>query len=177
MHHRRAFPTSDAGAIRRDGSDDNSSTCKARPQPLTKGRDDLDDELPELVYEEALAVELTLRRIPFVRQPPVRVCYKGQSVGFGRPDFIVDKLLVVEIKAVSQLATVHQAQVISYLKALGTELGLLLNFRGATMRSGVKRVVWGQPSAAPLRQPEALDESCDVDHGLDQATDDTQLPL
>ena len=56
---------------------------------------------PESVYEEALAVEFSLRRIPFVRQPAVEVTYKGVDVGQGRPDFIVGDRLIVEIKAVT----------------------------------------------------------------------------
>ena len=96
----------------------------------------------ECVYEESLAIELGLRAIPFVRQIPLPVIYKGHRVGEGRADFLVDGALVVEIKAVQQLAGVHSAQVISYLKAGGFHLGLLLNFREAVMRRGIKRVVW-----------------------------------
>lgn len=95
----------------------------------------------ESVYEQALAVEFKLREIPFAQQPEIQVCYKGQIVGHGRPDFIADNLLVVEIKAVAALTPIHQAQVISYLKALESHLGLLLNFKEVTMRQGIKRVV------------------------------------
>lgn len=96
----------------------------------------------EAVYEEALAVELELREVPFVRQPPVQIRYKGRLVGQGRPDFLIGGALVVEIKAVAALAPVHQAQLISYLKAFGTQLGLLLNFKETAMRHGIRRVVW-----------------------------------
>ena len=57
----------------------------------------------EVIYEEALAVEFHLRQIPFERQPSVKVTYKGHLVGNGRPDFIVGRSLVVEVKAVTQL--------------------------------------------------------------------------
>jgi len=97
---------------------------------------------PEAVYEEALAVELRLREVPFDRQVPLQVSYKGHVVGEGRADFVVGESLVVEIKAVRQLTDVHTAQVISYLKAGDFHLGLLLNFREAVLRRGVKRVVW-----------------------------------
>ena len=125
----------------------------------------------ELVYEEALAMELGLRGVPFLRQPPVRVRYKGRTVGIGRPDFIVGNCLVVEIKAVAQLATVHQAQVISYLRALDTRLGLLLNFRQASMRSGIKRVVWSGPVMFSTGQQQAHEvyETHEADHGLLEA--------
>lgn len=98
----------------------------------------------EAVYEEALAIEFRLRAISFERQPRVAVRYKGQEVGDGRPDFVVGDStpIIVEVKAVTQLAMVHRAQVISYLKALCCPLGLLLNFKESTMRGGVKRVVW-----------------------------------
>ena len=86
----------------------------------------------EGVYEEALAIEFELRGVPFVRQPTVEVVYKGHSVGHGRPDFIVGGHLVVEIKAIPALGPAHQAQVISYLRALRSELGLLLNFKEPT---------------------------------------------
>lgn len=95
----------------------------------------------EAVYEEAISVEFRLRGLGFERQPAIGVTYKGHAVGAGRPDFIVGEKLVVEIKAVKQLLPVHDAQVISYLKAHKTALGLLLNFRESTMRRGIKRVV------------------------------------
>ena len=96
----------------------------------------------EAVYEEALAIEFRLRAIPFARQYPLRVSYKGYEVGEGRADFVVGESLVVEVKAVRQLMGAHSAQVISYLKAGSFHLGLLLNFRDAVMRRGVKRVIW-----------------------------------
>lgn len=98
----------------------------------------------EAVYEEALAIEFQLREIPFSRQCALPVRYKDREVGEGRADFVVGRALVVEIKAVQGLSDVHAAQVISYLKAGDFQLGLLLNFREAAMRRGVKRVVLSQ---------------------------------
>ncbi len=96
----------------------------------------------ESVYEEALAFELDLRGIPYVRQRPISVGYKGREVGEGRPDFFVEDQLVVEVKAVVALAPIHQAQVISYLKAAGQQLALLLNFKVYRLKDGgIKRVV------------------------------------
>lgn len=103
---------------------------------------------PEGVYEEALGVELSLRNIPFVRQQVVQVLYKGVQVGEGRVDLLVGGRLVVEIKTVDALIPVHRAQVISYLKALGQPLGLLLNFRAALLRDGLERVVYTAPSSS-----------------------------
>ena len=98
----------------------------------------------ESVYEEALAVELTLRGVPFVRQIPIPVQYKGQSVGQARLDFLVDGALVVELKAVDALAPVHKAQVISYLKATGNQLGLLMNFNVPVLSQGIQRIIFSK---------------------------------
>ena len=95
----------------------------------------------ESVYEAALSIELGLRGIPFKRQVPVRVDYKGRNVGEARLDFLVGDALTVELKAVDALCPVHLAQVISYLKATGNELGLLINFSVAVLKDGIKRVV------------------------------------
>jgi GxxExxY protein len=82
----------------------------------------------EAVYQKAMEVELRLRDIPFTPQSPVDVAYKGCSVGQGFIDVFVADCLVVEFKAVDNLAPIHKAQVISYLKATGCRLGLLINF-------------------------------------------------
>ena len=111
----------------------------------------------ELVYEEALAVEFQLREIPFERQPPLRVTYKGHRVGDGRPDFVVGGSLIVEVKAVTQLLPVHSAQVLSYLKASRSQLGLLLNFKEAMMRKGVRRIVLGTAGVLRERHESAYD--------------------
>lgn len=95
----------------------------------------------ESVYQEALAVEFRLRGIPFVEQHPTAVLYKGAKVGDGRADFHVANQLVVEIKAVEKLAPLHTAQIISYLKALDQPLGLLINFKVAVLKHGIRRVV------------------------------------
>jgi GxxExxY protein len=95
----------------------------------------------EGVYQAALEVELKLRGIPFEPQRPVGITYKGHPVGDGQLDFLVDELLVVELKAVDELADVHKAQVISYLKATKLHLGLLINFNATVLKNGVKRVI------------------------------------
>ena len=95
----------------------------------------------ESVYEEALCIELELRQIPFVRQASIAVDYKGRSVGEGRVDILVDDTVVVELKAVDALLPVHTAQIISYLKALKTDLGLLINFKVPMLKDGIKRIV------------------------------------
>ncbi len=95
----------------------------------------------ESVYEEALCLELELRGIPFARQAPVSVAYKGHAIGAGRVDLLVDNAIVIELKAVEEVAPIHNAQVISYLKATGCHLGLLINFNAATLTAGLKRII------------------------------------
>jgi len=95
----------------------------------------------ESVYEEALVIELALRGIPFERQKPVPVSYKERNVGEGRVDLLVGSELLVELKAVEALAAIHKAQVISYLKATGLHLGLLINFNVPILRAGIQRIV------------------------------------
>ena len=99
----------------------------------------------ESLYEEALAIEMKVRGIAHVRQPPISVKYKGHAIGEGRADFLVGGEWLVELKAVDQLAPIHKAQVISYLKAMQLRLGLLVNFNVAVLRDGVQRVVLSAP--------------------------------
>jgi len=87
----------------------------------------------EGVYEEALAHELELCCMPFERQKVVTVHYKGYIVGTHRLDLVVDRKILLELKAVSALNDVFKQQVLSYLKSTGLKLGILINF-------GVKRV-------------------------------------
>ena len=100
----------------------------------------------ESVYESALAVEFGLRGISFERQVAFRVEYKGHEVGEGRMDLFVERCLVVELKAVDRFTEVHVAQTISYLKATGHPLALLIKFNVPVLLRGVKRVVRNPPS-------------------------------
>jgi len=93
------------------------------------------------VYEEALARELRYREVPFRRQLPIGVSYKGELIDEARLDLLVDECLIVEVKAVDQLAPIHKAQVISYLRATTLQLGLLLNFNVPQLLQGMKRIV------------------------------------
>jgi GxxExxY protein len=95
----------------------------------------------EDVYEEALCVELRLRQIAFVQQKAVKVEYKGEYVGEGRLDLLVGDRLVVELKAVKAVAPIEVARVISYLKATGRQLALLVNFHVPTLKDGIQRIV------------------------------------
>jgi GxxExxY protein len=95
----------------------------------------------ESVYQNALCYELDLRHIRYVSQAPVSVTYKGHSVGEGRIDILVEKRLVVELKAVEAYEAIHHAQVISYLKATNLFLGLLINFNMPILKDGIRRII------------------------------------
>jgi GxxExxY protein len=96
---------------------------------------------PENLYEEALCYELELRRIPFRRQVPVTIYYKGREVGKSWLDLVVGKRLIVELKAVEKLADVHIGQCNAYLAAMKLQLALLMNFNVELLKPGLKRVV------------------------------------
>ncbi|HUS30351.1 MAG TPA: GxxExxY protein [Kofleriaceae bacterium] len=96
----------------------------------------------ESVYEEAMAIELATRSIRFERQVAVPVMYKGHVVANHRLDLLIDSCVIVELKAVTALEPVHAAQVISYLKATGVQVGLLVNFNVPLLKNGIRRFVW-----------------------------------
>jgi GxxExxY protein len=83
----------------------------------------------EAVYQECLSIEFTEQDVPFVEKPRLRLDYKTRELNQTyEPDFLCFEEIIVEIKAVKQLADEHRAQVINYLKATGKQLGLLVNF-------------------------------------------------
>ena len=97
--------------------------------------------LDEGSYSAALAIEFRLRDIPFVREVVVDIPYKGEIVGKRRLDFIVGGRLIAELKVVVELTELHKAQVRTYLKITGLELGLLMNFETAVLKDGIKRII------------------------------------
>ena len=102
----------------------------------------------ENVYSDALEVELKLRGIAYERDAPVFVNYKGHQVGKGYIDFLIDGVLVIELKVVECILSVHRAQVISYLKARGLQLGIILNFNHTHLRQGIKRIIRSESTSA-----------------------------
>jgi GxxExxY protein len=96
----------------------------------------------ENVYEEAACIEFAKQGIPYARQVKVTVEYDGKVIGEGRIDLLVDKKIIIEIKAVDTLAPIHQAQIMSYLRMTGLELGLLVNFNVPILKYGIKRIIW-----------------------------------
>lgn len=88
-----------------------------------------------------MCIELTARGIPFEIDKRVVVRYRNQPVGLQKIDLVVGDVIIVELKAVAALATVHDQQVLSYMRATGLRAGLLVNFGGATLREGLRRFV------------------------------------
>ena len=97
--------------------------------------------LLESVYESALCVELEMRGLPFTRQAGVPLLYKGRLISEHRPDLVVDSAVIVEVKSVERLDPIHVAQVLTYLRVTGIRVGLLLNFKCAVMKHGIRRVI------------------------------------
>jgi GxxExxY protein len=97
--------------------------------------------LLESIYEASLCAELELRQIPYERQKPISVVYKGKDLEQSyRIDVLVDRRLLIEIKAVDELLPVHAAQVITYLRITGVDDGLLVNFNAVSLRHGLRRL-------------------------------------
>lgn len=95
----------------------------------------------ETVYQECLEKELFRRNIPFHAQPELCLNYKGELLKQTyRPDFICHEKIILELKAVKEIAPEHQAQIMNYLKATSIKLGLLINF-GSHPRVTIKRFV------------------------------------
>ncbi len=98
--------------------------------------------LLESAYEECLAQEFKLRSIQFERQKLLPISYKGLQLECGyRLDFLVENLVIIELKSIDKLTAIHDAQIISYLKLMKCKLGLLLNFNVVRLAMGVRRMV------------------------------------
>ena len=95
----------------------------------------------ESIYRQAMYLELDAWRVAFERERPVRVAYRGVEIPGQRVDLIIEGLIVVELKSVTQLADVHRAQLISYLRTTGLRGGLLINFDVRLLKDGIVRVV------------------------------------
>ena len=82
----------------------------------------------EVIYQRALAHELSLRNIAFAREVEMKVHYKEVHIGTRRVDFLIEDIISTELKAVIKLEDMHLAQGLNYLEAFNLEVGLLLNF-------------------------------------------------
>jgi len=102
----------------------------------------------EAVYQEAFALELKNREIPYSRELRFPVIYKGRRLNSQyRPDFICFGGVIVELKALSTLSRIEESQLINYLKVTGYQTGLLLNFGSRSLQQ--RRFVLGDEAALP----------------------------
>ena len=98
--------------------------------------------LLESAYDLCLGHELTLRGIPFARQVPVSLTYKGLRLHCAyRIDYVIDQEVVVELKSVDVLLPIHEIQLATYLRIGGFRIGLLINFNAQRLKDGIVRRV------------------------------------
>jgi GxxExxY protein len=109
--------------------------------------------LLESAYEECLCLELSRSGLRFQRQVHLPVQYKGLKLDCAyKMDVVVEESVIVEIKAVEELLPIHKAQILTYLRASGKRIGLLINFNVTKLKDGVRRVLNGyQNSPCDLR--------------------------
>ena len=100
--------------------------------------------LLESIYEAALCHELTLQGLQIQRQLPVQVIYKGIMIKDPLyVDILVDKKVVIEVKATEKNHPIYETQVLTYLRLSGVKLGLLINFGNSQVKDGIARIVNG----------------------------------
>ena len=99
-----------------------------------KVHNNLGNGFQEVVYQRALAIEMQLQNINFIREQEMPLQYKGYDVGTRRVDFFVEEKIMVEIKAIINLEDVHLAQAMNYVEAYNLEIGLLINFGAKSLQ-------------------------------------------
>ena len=98
--------------------------------------------LLESAYEECLCHELSIQGLLFEKQKPLSIDYKGKKLDCGyRLDIVVEKAIIIELKSCEKIEPIHKAQLLTYLKLSGLNLGLILNFNVYLMRDGIVRIV------------------------------------
>ncbi len=88
----------------------------------------------EVIYQRALEIEFPYHNLAFEREKEMSIFYRGHEIGTRRVDFFVEKIIMVELKAVIQLEDVHLAQAMNYLEAYKMEIGLLINFGAKSLQ-------------------------------------------
>lgn len=106
----------------------------------------------EIIYQRALAIEMSDSGISFSREHEMPVYYKKQQIGTRRVDFLVEGAIAIELKAIIQLEEIHLAQAINYLEAYDLEVGLLINFGAKSL--DFKRVANKKFKQKNQRNPE-----------------------
>ncbi len=98
--------------------------------------------LMESTYEHCLARELSISNIKFETQVPLPVCYKGIKLRCGyKLDLLIDEQIIIEIKSVERLLSIHESQLLTYMKLSGISIGLLINFNKKLLKNGIRRFV------------------------------------
>ena len=98
--------------------------------------------LLETAYQACMERELDLRKIQFEKQKSLPIEYKGVQLDCEyRLDLLVEHKVIVELKTVEALASVHEAQLLTYMKLTGCKLGLLINFNVPVLKNGIKRMI------------------------------------
>lgn len=116
--------------------------------------------LLESAYEACLAFELADSGMKVVQQQPLPVVYRNVRLSCGyRLDFIVDDRVIVEVKAISRLEPIHDAQLLSYLRLSSRPVGLLINFNVKVLKNGVRRLVNNFPEGSAVSAPSAVNPS------------------
>ena len=95
--------------------------------------------LLEALYEAAMCIDLEEQGIPFARQFRIPAYYRGRPLGTYEIDLLVDDAVVVELKCVSHLSSVFEAQLLTYLRLTGKRVGLLINFNSRLLKDGIMR--------------------------------------
>lgn len=121
--------------------DINSTTSEIIGAAITVHRE-LGPGLLESAYQHCMLQELRVRGLSAQQQVPMPLRYKGLQIDCGyRIDLIVASQVVVEIKSVDRLHPIHEAQLLTYLKLTGCEVGLLINFNVPLVRQGIRRLI------------------------------------
>jgi GxxExxY protein len=98
--------------------------------------------LLESAYEECLCYELATHDIEFARQVPLPITYKEMKLDCGyRMDLVINRSLVIEVKAIERLIPIHDAQLLTYLRLSGHRIGLLMNFHAILLKDGLRRLM------------------------------------
>lgn len=87
----------------------------------------------EFIYHRALEIELKHNDIAFISEKEMNIYYRNQVVGLRRVDMIVEKIICVELKAVSKLEDIHFVQAMNYLQCMNLNIGLLINFGSSSL--------------------------------------------
>ena len=112
----------------------------------------------ESIYHKALSIEFKNNNIQFTEETPLNITYEGEKVGIYRPDFVIDKKIIIEIKAIEYMNKDSETQMTYYLKGTNFKLGLLINF--GSNRIDIRRRIWsGSAKSAKISENHSYSDS------------------